>query len=191
MCDDRGAIAPCVWNGDHKGDGPASPLRHRRSLELSCSQLCLEVEKRSLHLDRNHSSGTIQHHVDCPPVRRSACGNLQPNPPRGRCRGSDQLGDLKLPGVAQADTIGRIKAKDEVMATGSCKAIHHAEAGHDLAALSLADQSLGYASSPRQLRLGQTRYCASSDELVGEAGGHLVGAPAKSHTRSWHAPSIG
>ena len=129
MCGNRGAIASCVENGDDQGNGLAPALRHRGSLELSRSQLCLEVE-RSLHLHRNHPSVTVQQHVECPPVWRDADGNLQPNPPRGRRGSSDRLGDLKLAGIAQADSIGRIEPNDEVVATGSRKATHHVEGRH-------------------------------------------------------------
>lgn len=150
------AIAPCVKDGDDELNGPARPLHHRRSLELGCSQLSLEVEERPLHFNGNHSSSAIHHHVNCPPIGRRPHGNLQPNPPGCRCGRSDRLGDPQLPGVAKADAIGRIQADDQVMASGSREAMHDVEARHRSTTLSLADQRLSDAGSLRHLRLRQT-----------------------------------
>jgi hypothetical protein len=153
MREHRGPIAPCIQNGYEQADGPARALGQRRSLELGCSQLSLEIQERPLDLHGNHSSRTIEHEVNCPPIRRNAHGHLQLHPPIGRCSGPDCLRDLQLPGVAQADAVGRIEAKDQIVAAGSCEAVHHIEARHRPAMLSLADQTLSNAGSLRQLRL--------------------------------------
>ncbi len=81
MGEHRGAIAPRVRYRDHQANGPAYALSHRRSLQLSCSELSLEVEQRALHLNANHSRRAIQHHVDCPPIRCGTHRDFQLNPP--------------------------------------------------------------------------------------------------------------
>lgn len=156
MREHRGPVAPCIQNGDYQADGPASPLGHRGSLELSCPQLSLEVEERTLHLDANHSRWAIQHHVNRPPIPPGTYWDLEPNLPGWRGGGSDRLGDPQLPGVAKADAIGRIQADDQVMASGSREAMHDVEARHRSTTLSLADQRLSDAGSLRHLRLRQT-----------------------------------
>ena len=156
MREHRSPIAPRVQNADHQANGPARPLGHCRSLELRCPQLSLEVEERPLHLHANHSSGAFQHHVNRTPIRRCTHRDLEPNLPGWRGLGSDRLGDLQLPGVAQADAIGRVQANDQVMARGSGKATHDVEARQRPTMLGLADEGLRHAGSLRQLRLRQT-----------------------------------
>jgi hypothetical protein len=173
MTQHRGPITPRIWNGDHQVNGEAHPLGHRGALQLSRPQLGLEVQERAFHLYGNHSSKALQHYVNRSPIRRRAHGDLQSNPPGWRCGDPDRLGDLQLPGVAQADAIGWIEAEDHVMASGSCEAMDDLETRHRATMLSLADQSLGDACSLRQLRLCQTGDRASGDELAGEAPSHL------------------
>jgi hypothetical protein len=151
-----GAITPRIRDGNDKVNWPARPLRQCESLELSCSQLSLKVEQRSLHLYDNQSSRTFKHHINRSPVWRRTDRNLQLNAPDRRCGGSDRLGDAQLPGVPQADAIGRIQAQDKVMACRSGDATHHPEARHRPTIFDLANQSLGDTGSQGQLRLRQT-----------------------------------
>lgn len=147
MGEHGGPIPPGIQYRDDQANGAARPLRHRRSLELISPQLGLKVEERPLHLYDYRPSRSIQQHVNRPPVRRQTDRDLQPNSPGVVCSGSDRLGGLQLPGVAQADAVGRIEAKDEIMAGASCQPMHHIEARHRPTMLSLADQGLRHQRS--------------------------------------------
>jgi hypothetical protein len=175
MRQNRGSIAPCIQNGDEQAYGTARPLGHHGSLQLSCAQLSLEIEERPLDLHRNHPSRAIEQHINGPPVRRRAHGHLQLHPPGWRCCRPDRLGDLQLPRVAQADTIGRIEADHEIMAGGRREPMHDVEARHHPSTLSLADQCLADAGSQSHLLLSQTRNGAGRDQLLSEARTTLSG----------------
>jgi hypothetical protein len=190
MREHRGSIAPRIQNGDHQTNRPARPLGHCRSLELSCPQLSLEVEERTLHLHANYSRRPVQDHVNRPPIRRRTHRNLEPNLPRGRCGGSDRLGDLQLPGVAQPDAIGRIQANDQIMATGSREPMHDVEARDRPTMLSLADEGLRDAGSLRQLGLRQTGHRPSRDQLPSKPRGQVTGARPEDEARRRHASSM-
>jgi hypothetical protein len=77
------------------------------------------------------------------------------------------------------------------VACGSREAIDDIKAGHDIATLHLADESLGYASTPRKLGLRQAGHCARRNELAGEARRRVPMARTESHAGSPHAGRIG
>lgn len=187
MSEHGGPIPPGIQYGHDQANGAARPLDHGRSLELTCPQLSLKVEKRPLHLHGDHPGGSIQHHVNRPPVRRHTHGDLQPNAPGLVCGGSDRLGHLQLSGVAQADAVGRIHAKDEIMAGGSCEPMNHVEARHRPTMLSLADQGLRDPGPLRQLRLRQTGHRASGNELAGNSRDYFVLTRAEPEARRGHS----
>jgi len=175
-----------VRNCDHQPNDSAGPLSESRAFELSSSELGLEVEQRALNLDDDALGRRFQRHVSRAPIGRHPNWHLDLNTPTRMRRGSDLIGDAKLSGVSQADSIGRKEANREIVTGGGSQPMHHARARHGPTSLDQAYEALADPRPLRDLFLCQAGDRPGRDKFAREAHRQLMRARAKADARRWH-----
>jgi hypothetical protein len=80
---------------------------HGSALQLSCTQLRLEVEQRPLDLYLHDVACRLQHHVGCPPIGRRSNRDLESHTDSSVHRSADEFCDAELPRVPQSHALGR------------------------------------------------------------------------------------
>ena len=102
-------------------------------------------------------------------------------------RGSaEQLGDVELAGVTQANAISSEQADGEVVPHCYGQPMHHRKAGHGLAVLDLTHKALAHSSPLRNLFLRESSHRASRDHLFRKSRRNLTDPRAESDSRCRH-----
>lgn len=148
---------------------PSETLRQRHALELSCSQLGLQVAEASLNLDEHHSIGASENHVRRSAVRSRGHRNLEADAPGGMRRGPDHLGQAQLARVPEPDPVRRVQAYRELLPDPAGEESHRTQVRGKGAPLDPADHRLADASSRGKATLRQPRCSACVAHLLTEA----------------------
>jgi hypothetical protein len=188
--DDR-PIAVCVRNRHNEGRRAANSFGECGPLQLSRSQLSLEIQHGAFDLDRHQRTRGIEHDIDCAAITAGPHRNLEAHSPRWMGSSSEHLGDTELARVTQANPISREEAQGEVVPRGCRQPMHHLEARCRVAVFDLAHKGLTDAGALSDLVLRESSDRTSRGELPSKASRYLVGTRAKSDSGRRHGADGG
>lgn len=92
-----GAIASRIGNSEDEPHAPPAQLGECRAFQLASSKLRLEIEQRSLDLQRNDLIGALQNHVGGATIRGRRDRHFKPDVPPAMAGLPDDGGHAELP----------------------------------------------------------------------------------------------